>query len=173
MDDSAPGIMSQGVEQQGGGQLAALGDSVARPDPDSGPVEFGFKSSVGMRLVMEDVRAFMAAAGQSTPAVLVPPSEQVRQLRIALIDEEVNRELLPALWQGDLEDIADACADAIVVIVGTALAYGIPLHRVWHEVDRANRDKIGADGKVTVRDDGKILKPAGWRPPDVSGALGL
>jgi hypothetical protein len=27
------------------------------------------------------------------------------------------------------------------------------------------------DGKVIRREDGKILKPAGWTPPDIKGVL--
>jgi hypothetical protein len=29
------------------------------------------------------------------------------------------------------------------------------------------------DGKVIRREDGKVLKPAGWTPPDIAGAMDL
>ncbi len=131
-------------------------------------------ASPGMYMLMSDVRAFMQAGGQDTPKTLGLPHPAVRDLRVALIDEEVNQELLPALAADNLVDIADACADAIVVILGTALAYGIPLARVWGEVDRSNRAKIDpVTGRVLKREDGKLLKPPGWVPPDIHGALGL
>ena len=28
-----------------------------------------------------------------------------------------------------------------------------------------------ATGKVTKREDGKVLKPAGWKSPDIAGAI--
>jgi predicted HAD superfamily Cof-like phosphohydrolase len=31
--------------------------------------------------------------------------------------------------------------------------------------------KVGEDGKVKRREDGKILKPDGWRPPDIWAVL--
>ena len=89
-----------------------------------------------------------------------------------LIREEVNRELLPAMEAGDMPEIADAMADSIYVIVGAALEYGIPLDRVWAAVQRANMAKVDpATGKVRKRHDGKVLKPEGWTPPDISAAL--
>jgi predicted HAD superfamily Cof-like phosphohydrolase len=32
---------------------------------------------------------------------------------------------------------------------------------------RSNFAKIGEDGKVRKREDGKVLKPVGWTPPDL------
>jgi predicted HAD superfamily Cof-like phosphohydrolase len=37
----------------------------------------------------------------------------------------------------------------------------------WKEVMRSNFAKIGEDGKVRKREDGKVLKPTGWTPPDL------
>ncbi|WP_280195817.1 hypothetical protein [Nocardia farcinica] len=51
-----------------------------------------------------------------------------------------------------------------------AVLLRIPLDRVWAEVARSNFAKF-VDGKVIRRDDGKILKPADWTPPDIRGAL--
>ncbi len=73
--------------------------------------------------------------------------------------------------KSQLIDVADALADKIYIDVGTALEFGIPLDRVWSEVQRANMAKVGPDGKVMRRADGKILKPEGWSPPDVEKAV--
>jgi len=43
---------------------------------------------------------------------------------------------------------------------------------VFAEVHRSNMAKL-VDGKVIRREDGKVLKPEGWTPPDVKGAMGL
>lgn len=68
-------------------------------------------------------------------------------------------------------ETADALADLVVVIVGMALELGLPLDRVWDEVHRANMAKVGPDGKVMYRGDGKVLKPEGWTPPDIKKAV--
>jgi predicted HAD superfamily Cof-like phosphohydrolase len=73
-----------------------------------------------------------------------------------------------------LPDIADAIADSIYVLVGTALEYGIPLDRVWAAVRAANMAKVDpVTGLVRKRADGKILKPDGWQPPDIAGVLSI
>lgn len=69
----------------------------------------------------------------------------------------------------DLAGVADGLADLIWVCIGTALALGIDLPRVWEEVRRANMDKF-ADGH-TFRADGKLLKPPGWSPPNIVAAI--
>lgn len=67
----------------------------------------------------------------------------------------------------DLEKLSDGLADLIYVTVGTALEFGIPLDRVWAEVQRANMQKASGPRRA----DGKVLKPPGWVPPDIHGAL--
>jgi predicted HAD superfamily Cof-like phosphohydrolase len=37
----------------------------------------------------------------------------------------------------------------------------------WKEVMSTNFAKIGEDGKVRKREDGKVLKPQEWTPPDL------
>ena len=66
-----------------------------------------------------------------------------------------------------MADVADGIADLIYVLLGRAIAYGIDLRPVWDEVQRANMSKEGG-GK---RADGKILKPPGWRAPDINGVI--
>lgn len=75
---------------------------------------------------------------------------------------------------GDMEEIADGLADLIYVAVGAALEFGIPLDRVWAEVQRSNMAKVDAEtGRVRKRADGKVLKPDGWTPPDIKSALAV
>lgn len=125
-----------------------------------------------MKTLLDDVRAFHVAC--DIPIVGRPSNPPVDRivLRRKLIDEEVNRELLPAIDRGDLVAIADGMADAIYVIAGAALEYGIPLDRVWAAVQATNMAKADpVTGKVHRRSDGKVLKPPGWVPPDIAGAL--
>lgn len=125
-----------------------------------------------MMKIFHDVTTFHHACGVPIAVVpMLPPQERV-SFRQALIDEEVNRELLPAMERGDLVEIADAMVDSIYVIVGAGLEYGIPLREVWNVVQKANMAKVDPKtGHVRRRADGKILKPSGWTAPDVAAVL--
>jgi predicted HAD superfamily Cof-like phosphohydrolase len=122
-----------------------------------------------MNVCIADVYAFNQACNvpmRDTPG-LVPQAEL--ELAIRLIDEEVNKELLPTLRNApqDLVTVADAAIDSIYVITGLLLRLGIPGHLVWQIVQRTNMAKVDPDtGEVVRRADGKILKPEGWQPPE-------
>lgn len=118
-----------------------------------------------------DVRRFHVGFQANDPAVPTIPSPADRDLRWSLIDEEVNKELKPAMDDGDLVGIADAIADSIYVLVGTALKYGIPLDAVWNEVQSSNMSKFGDDGKAIFREDGKVLKGPNFRKPDIASII--
>lgn len=72
------------------------------------------------------------------------------EVRDRLIDEEVNKELRPALMAGDLIRIADGLANAIFVLVGTAVEYGIPLDRFWHAVEACMAKRDPATGAIVA-----------------------
>jgi len=57
--------------------------------------------------------------------------------------------------------------DLLYVTYGALVAFGVEPDGVFAEVHRANMQK--ATGPR--REDGKQLKPEGWRPADVSGVL--
>ena len=69
------------------------------------------------------------------PTADIPP--WVQMLRMDLLDEEVS-ELHEAVEKGDIAKIADGIADIAYVVVGTAVAYGIPFDAVFAEVHRSN-----------------------------------
>lgn len=94
------------------------------------------------------------------------PTAGTPAFRQRLIDEE-HGELREALEQGDLAGVADAIADLIYVVLGTAISYGIDIRPIWDEVHRTNMAKEGGGSRA----DGKILKPEGWEPPDIAGLL--
>lgn len=128
----------------------------------------------------EDVKDFHEKCGQEVntkPSLL---SEDTISLRYSLIDEEVNKELLPILkklqekgtWDSgefieDLAAIADGIVDAIYVLLGAAVSFGINLQPIWEATQKANMQKFGGP----VRGDGKILKPEGWKHPDVQALI--
>lgn len=123
--------------------------------------------------IMDDVALFHQAC--DLPVIYnrphIPKADR-EALRIKLIHEEVVNELLPAMEHRRLAEIADGMADAIYVIVGAALEYGIPLDKVWEAVQAANMAKVDpVTGKVRKREDGKVLKPEGWKAPDIQAVL--
>ena len=179
--EPAPEPASNTTKDHGG--YAPKGqDNYSKIFRDPSPLQAGrglsrmgpWKSALGMRLIMEDVAAFHRGCDVRIAGKLEIPDESTERLRIKLIEEEVLKELIPALHKRDLPEIADGIGDAIVVLVGTALSYGIPLDLVWAEIDRSNMAKIDpVTGKVIKREDGKVLKPAGWSPPDIAGCIGF
>lgn len=118
---------------------------------------------MSLRAAQGMVKEFHEAMGVTTgktPAVRDPA------LRWSLLREECG-ETGMALNKRDLPGIADGLCDLIYVALGTAVACGIDLAPIFEEVHRANMAKTGGG----MREDGKILKPPGWTPPDVEGLL--
>ena len=117
-----------------------------------------------------DVKDFHIAFGQRVgQSPLIPEDYNERDLRINLLEEEF-KEYMNAEEKNDITEIADALADIIYIACGTAVSYGIPLDKVFAEVHRSNMAKL-VDGKPIYREDGKVMKPAGWTPPDIEGVL--
>lgn len=94
------------------------------------------------------------------------PDRETALMRIHLVDEE-KEELDESFAEDDLVGISDAITDLIYVLIGMADAYGIDLRPIWDIVHESNMAKEGG-GK---RPDGKILKPEGWKPPDIASEI--
>ena len=113
-----------------------------------------------------DVKDFHIAFGQRVgQSPLIPEDYNERDLRINLLEEEF-KEYMNAEEKNDITEIADALADIIYIACGTAVSYGIPLDKVFAEVHRSNMAKL-VDGKPIYREDGKVMKPEGWTPPQL------
>ena len=88
-----------------------------------------------------------------------------------LIAEEMQ-ELAVALADADDVEALDALIDILVVTIGAIHSMGADAEGAWKEVMRTNFAKIDKDtGKVRKREDGKVLKPTGWVPPELKGYL--
>lgn len=123
-----------------------------------------------MKDANEVVRRFMSACRQEIPDRPQPYSP-VAQLYWTLIQEEFG-ELAAAWASGDKQEILDGGLDAIWVLLAFLNALGMPVEDGWSEVARSNLDKIDpATGAVIKRADGKVLKPAGWRGPDLGAVI--
>ena len=94
--------------------------------------------------------------------------------RYQFLQEELQ-ELLRAHRAGDLAEVADALVDLVYVALGTAHMYGVPFDEVFAEVQRANMSKERAsgdgDGRSKRGSGLDVVKPEGWTPPDVAGAI--
>lgn len=88
------------------------------------------------------------------------------ELRAELIREE-SKECIKAIKKGDLIGAIDGMIDTIVVVLGTAVEFGIDLEPFWNEIHKTNMAKQGGE----TRKDGKKLKPEGWVPPDLKGVM--
>jgi len=109
--------------------------------------------------IFSDVSNFMQACGQS----VIIANEPQANMYVTLITEELEELQLAKSEVAQL----DAVCDLIWVLTGFALSKGWKLQDAWDEVTRSNMDKVGPDGKVVRRDDGKILKPEGWTGPQL------
>jgi predicted HAD superfamily Cof-like phosphohydrolase len=107
-----------------------------------------------------DLEKFMRACDQSVGEF----NEAQYQLYCNLISEEFNELVASKTKVDDL----DALIDILVVTVGAIHSLGVDAEGAWKEVMATNFAKIDRDtGKVRKREDGKVLKPVGWTPPEL------
>ena len=119
-----------------------------------------------MTNVFEDVNKFGTACDQ-------PASEANYKMYLGLIDEEVG-ELVDAVAADDKVEQLDALIDILVVTMGAVRAAGWDGEAAWKEVMDTNFAKIDpTTGKVIKRADGKVLKPEGWKAPELSQFVNL
>lgn len=148
--------------------------------------------------LLDGTELFLRVAGHPIPETPGIPDAATIALRLKLLVEEVD-ELCVAVgfddldhyvtkanWgddvdciqasidedRVDLPEMVDAFHDITVIAYGGALetAGAAGAKATADEVTRSNLSKI-VDGKVLRREDGKILKPEGFRRPNIQGAL--
>ena len=114
--------------------------------------------------VFKDQEKFMKACDQSVAEY----NEQQVALYCKLIDEEVE-ELQEAVTAEDRVEMVDALIDILVVTIGALHSMGADAEGAWKEVMRSNFSKIDKEtGMVRKREDGKVLKPITYSPPDLA-----
>ena len=111
-----------------------------------------------------DQEKFMRACDQTVDSF----NQDQFDLYVNLIEEEF-KELKEAIALGDRVEILDALEDIVVVTIGAMHSAGFNGEGGWKEVMRTNFAKIDKEtGKVRKREDGKVLKPQGWTPPELA-----
>jgi predicted HAD superfamily Cof-like phosphohydrolase len=119
-----------------------------------------------MSKVFTDVTVFLKAVGQETPSSPQKTVSAQAELYKKLIKEEYEEFWEAESVSDDVEQI-DACFDMMWVIVGYMKSRGWDCENIWDEGAKSNLSKIDrVTGRVKRREDGKILKPEGWKPPD-------
>jgi predicted HAD superfamily Cof-like phosphohydrolase len=111
-----------------------------------------------------DQEKFMRACDQTVEGF----NQEQFKLYVNLIDEEFN-ELKEAIENEDMIETLDALEDILVVTIGAIHSAGMDGEGAWKEVMATNFAKIDKNtGKVRKREDGKVLKPIGWTPPELA-----
>ena len=91
--------------------------------------------------------------------------EEFNELQVAQgIDLATGEQVNPS----DPVETLDASSDILVVTISAIHSMGADGEGGWKEVMGTNFAKIDKEtGKVRKREDGKVLKPVGWVPPDL------
>jgi predicted HAD superfamily Cof-like phosphohydrolase len=110
-----------------------------------------------------DQEKFMRACDQTVEDF----NQSQFNMYIGLIEEEAD-ELTVAINNHDKVETLDALIDILVVTIGAIHSMGADAEGAWKEVMMTNFAKIDKEtGKVRKREDGKVLKPVGWTPPNL------
>jgi|TARA_S200000501_G_scaffold28827_1_gene24476 predicted HAD superfamily Cof-like phosphohydrolase len=112
------------------------------------------------------VKTFMNTYGQEVKERATFPENKIVQLRIDLIEEELN-ELKEAVKNNDIVEVADALTDILYVTYGAGHSFGVDLDKCFDEVQRSNMSKLGVDGKPIYNESGKVMKGPDYFAPDL------
>ena len=138
-----------------------------------------------MKNQIDDVRVFMQACNQNTPDKPIQELElSEARLRVALIAEELGELALGLglnveiqmntferddnIHKFDRVEVLDALADLCYVVFGAAVAVGQHdiLPEAFSRVNFSNMTKV-VHGKCVKDATGKVMKPAGYMPPQL------
>ena len=114
-----------------------------------------------------DVKIFMDTYGQEVKSNSDFPDDKIVKLRIDLIKEELQ-ELIDAISDKDIVEVADALTDILYVTYGAGHAFGINLDKCFKEVQNSNMSKLGSDGKPIYNDKGKVMKGPNYFKPNLN-----
>ena len=115
----------------------------------------------------EKVGLFMTTFGQEVKNKPNLSSEKINNLRISLINEELE-EFKEAIKNNDLKEAIDALTDILYVTYGAGHAFGVNLDKCFDEVQKSNMSKLGEDGKPIYNEAGKVMKGPSYFKPDLS-----
>ena len=113
------------------------------------------------------VGIFMKTFGQDVKDKPSFSTDKINKLRIDLIKEELA-ELIEAMKNKDLLEVADALTDILYVTYGAGHSFGINLDKCFDEVQNSNMSKLDDNGKPIYNESGKVMKGPNYFKPDLS-----
>ena len=118
------------------------------------------------------VKTFMNTYGQEIRDKASFPDKKIVQLRIDLIQEELN-ELKDAITSNDIIEVADALTDILYVTYGAGHSFGINLDKCFDEVQDSNMSKLDENKKPIYSENGKVMKGPNYYPPNLKKIIEL
>ena len=120
------------------------------------------------KMILDEVMELMAT---------VYPPAQAKEALKQMIDDSKDISMIP--YKDDesgriakIADQADALVDIEYYMLNCACKKGVNLSSLFGVVHAANMAKKDpSTGKFLKRDDGKIIKPAGWQPPNIEAEI--
>lgn len=125
-----------------------------------------------LKNAIEKVSEFMEACGQEVKTRASNVEDSTSSLRYILMSEE-NREYLVACLQNNKVEILDALIDMSYILFGTIASHGMTEEFIkgFDLVHENNMTKVQSNGMVLKNPEGKILKPEGYKPVDLSSLI--
>ena len=118
------------------------------------------------------VKTFMNTYGQEIKDKASFPDKKIVQLRIDLIQEELN-ELKEAISSNDIIEVADALTDILYVTYGAGHSFGINLDKCFDEVQDSNMSKLDENKQPIYSENGKVMKGPNYYPPNLKKIIEL
>ena len=120
----------------------------------------------------EKVGLFMKTFGQEVKTKPELSNDKINDLRISLINEELE-ELKKAIKDNDILEVADALTDILYVAYGAGHAFGINLDDCFNEVQKSNMSKLDKFGNPIYNDQGKVMKGPLYFKPNFKKILNI
>ena len=120
----------------------------------------------------EKVGIFMKTFGQEVKTKAELSNNKINELRISLINEELE-ELKKAIEDNDILEVADALTDILYVAYGAGHAFGIDLDKCFKEVQNSNMSKLDRNGKPIYNKYGKVVKGPNYYKPNLKKVIDL
>lgn len=100
--------------------------------------------------------------------------EEQKELHVALDALDMIRndpDVSPTVYWTLMSEVCAEAIDNIYVTLGLLNTLGLPGMAMFRAIHDANMRKVGPDGLPIRREDGKVIKPAGWKPADKLGVV--
>jgi predicted HAD superfamily Cof-like phosphohydrolase len=95
--------------------------------------------------------------------------DEMDQVALVVSDGTISDGPKEALSHSYLQDATAEAADLIYVVCQFCNMFGLPLTEMYDAIHAANMRKVNPNtGKVERREDGKVLKPEGWKPAELT-----